>query len=70
MDEADRAAGGFDRAQQPLDEIAVDIAGVAAGAVLQHAEAIDRDVDAVVADEPRQRRRIHRHHGQFQIERT
>ncbi len=57
-------------AQQPLDEIAMHRAGVAAGAVLQHAEAIDDEVDAVIADQPRQRSRVHRHHRHFQIERA
>jgi hypothetical protein len=55
MDEADRPAAAADRPQQPLDEIAMHIAGVAAGTILQHAEAIDHDVDIVIPDQPRQR---------------
>ena len=43
--------------------------GVAAGTVLQHAEAIDDDIDAVIAQQPRQRDRFHRHDRQFEIER-
>ncbi len=70
VDETDRPAAVADRPQQPLDEIAMHIAGVAARAVLQHAEAIDYDIDVVIPDQPRQRGRIHRHHGHFQIERA
>ena len=66
----DRAAAVADRLQQPRDEIAVHGGRVAAGAVLQHAEAIDDDIDAVIAQQPRQRDRFHRHDRQFEIERA
>ena len=46
MDQADRTAAVADRLQQPRDEIAMHGGGVAAGAILQHAEAIDDDIDA------------------------
>ena len=49
MDEADRATGVADRLQQPRDEIAMHGAGIAAGAVLQHAEAIDDEIDAAIS---------------------
>ena len=45
-------------------------AGVAAGAVLQHAKAIDDDVDGMVAQELGQRGGIHRHHRELKVERT
>jgi hypothetical protein len=70
VNEADGPAQAADRLQQPRHEIAMHRAGIAAGAVLQHAEAIDDDIDAVIFDQPRQRRRIHRHHRQLQIERV
>ncbi len=54
--------------QQARDEIAMHGAGVAAGAVLQHAEAIDDDIDLALADQPRQRGCVHRHDRQFEIE--
>jgi hypothetical protein len=66
----DRAAAIADRLQQPRDEIAMHGTGIAAGSVLQHAEAIDDEIDAVLPDQPRQRRCIHRHDRQFQIERA
>jgi hypothetical protein len=70
LHEADRAAARLDRAQQPLDEIAVHVARVAARAVLQHAETIDHEINLVVADQPRQRGGIHRQQRQFQVERA
>ena len=61
MDEAYRAAAVADRGERPFDEIAMHGAGVAARTVLQHAEAIDDDIDFTLADQPRQRGDIHRH---------
>ena len=66
---AHRAATLLDRLQQPLDEIAVHRAGVAAGTVLQHAEAIDHDIGLLLPQQPRQRFRIHRQDRPFDIER-
>ena len=66
--EAHRAAAVADRRQQPFDEIAMHRAGVAAGPVLQHAEAIDHDIDLALADQPRQRGCIHRHDRKLKIE--
>ena len=37
--------------KQPRDEIAMHGVGVAAGAILQHAEAIDDDIDGVLAQQ-------------------
>jgi len=68
LDEVDRAAGIADRLQQLCDEIAVHGADIAAGTVLQHAEAIDHDIDLVILNQPCQRRRIHRQHRHFEIE--
>jgi len=56
------------RGQQALDEIAMHGACVAARTVLQHAEAVDDDIDFAFADQPRQRGGIHRHDGHFEIE--
>ena len=70
MHQPDRAVAFADRLQQPHDEIAMHGGGVAAGAVLQHAEAIDDDIDVVIAQQPRQRCRFHRHNRQFEIERA
>ena len=46
MHQPDRTAAVADRLQQPRDEIAMHGGRVAAGTVLQHAEAIDDDIDA------------------------
>ena len=70
MHQPDRTVAVADRLQQPRDEIAMHGGRVAAGAVLQHAETIDDDIDAVIAQQPRQRGRFHRHHRQFEIERA
>jgi hypothetical protein len=70
LHEADGAAAVADRLQQPRDKIAMHGVGVAAGAILQHAEAVDDEVDGALAQQPCQRRRIHRHDRQFEIERT
>ena len=70
MDEADRAAAVADRPQQPRDEIAMHVAGVAARPVLQHAEAIDHDIDAVIPISRASAACIHRHDRHFQIERA
>jgi hypothetical protein len=51
-------------------QIAMHGTGIAAGTVLQHAEAIDDELDAVFPDHPRQRRWIHRHDRKLQIERA
>ena len=55
MDQPDRAAAVADRLQEARDEIAVHGGGIAAGAILQHAEAIDDDIDGAIAQQPRQR---------------
>jgi hypothetical protein len=68
VNQPDRAATIADRLQQTRDEIAMYRAGIAARAVLQDAEAVDDDVDAMGLDQPRQIRRIHRHDRHFQIE--
>jgi hypothetical protein len=68
VDEPDRAAGITDRSQQPCDKVAVHRAGVAARPVLEHAEAVDDDVDAVIGDQPRQRGLLHRQDRHLQIE--
>jgi hypothetical protein len=70
VNKANRAAAATDRLQQPLDEIAMHGADIAAWTVLQHAQAIDHDINAVIPDQPRQRGRIHRHHRHLQIERV
>jgi hypothetical protein len=70
MHQPDRTVAFADRLQQARDEIAMHGGGVAAGAVLQHAEAIDDDIDAAIAQQPRQRGRFHRHDRQFEIERA
>ena len=70
MHQPDRTLAFTDRLQQPCDEIAVHGGRVAAGAVLQHTEAIDDDIDAMVAQQPRQRGRFHRHDRKFEIERA
>ena len=64
----DRTAAVADRLQQARDEIAMHRAGVAARTVLEHAEAIDDDIDGMLADQARQRGRIHRQDRQFEIE--
>ena len=70
MHQSDRPFALAQSLQQPCDEIAMHGRRVAARAVLQHAEAIDDDIDAMFAQQPRQRRRVHRHDGQFEIERA
>ena len=67
VNEPNRAAAVADRRQQTFDEIAMHGAGVAARAVLQHAEAIDHDIDLALADQPRQRGCIHRHDRKLEI---
>jgi len=54
VDQANRAATILDRLQQPLDEIPMYEARVAAGTILKHAEAIDDDIDRPVPQQPRQ----------------
>ena len=55
MDQANGSARIPDRLQQPLDEIAMHRAGVAAGPILQDTEAVDDHVDLAFAQQPRQR---------------
>jgi hypothetical protein len=70
LDQAQRMSAIADRLQQPHDEIAVHGGGVAAGAVLQHAEAIDHHINSVIAEQPRQRGRGHRQDRHFQVGRV
>ena len=55
MDQANGAAAIPDRLQQPLNEIPMHGAGVAAGPILQHAEAVDDHVNLALTQQPRQR---------------
>jgi hypothetical protein len=68
MDKVHRAAAVADRRQQASHEIAVHGARVATGAVLQHPEAIDHEIDPALTNQPRQRGRVHRHDRKLEIE--
>ncbi|MGY4599621.1 hypothetical protein ACVWXL_007367 [Bradyrhizobium sp. GM22.5] len=66
----DRTAAAANRLKQSYDEIAMHRVGIAAGAVLEHAEAVHDDIDRVLTKEARQSRRIEGEDRQLDVQRA